>query len=97
MVMGPTPPGTGVMHPATSTASSKRHVPAQTVVRAIDADVDDGGARRDPVAPDLLRPADGRHQYVGGAAQAGQVAGAGVRDGDGAVAVERAHRLGCRR
>ena len=79
MVMGPTPPGTGVSQPATSRASSPRDVAAQPRVRAVDAHVDDGGARLDPVAPDHLGPADGGHEDVGRAAERLQVARARVR------------------
>ena len=81
MVMGPTPPGTGVSHPATSAASSPGDVAAQAVVGAVDADVDDGRAGLDPVAADHLRAPDRRHQHVGprGRARAGRGCASGPR------------------
>ena len=54
MVIGPTPPGTGVIAPATALASAKATSPtmcgvAVLVDDAVDADVDHGRARLDPV------------------------------------------------
>ena len=51
IVIGPTPPGTGVIAPATSPTSSKSTSPSEAVVGAVHADVDDRRARLDPVAP----------------------------------------------
>ena len=51
IVIGPTPPGTGVIAPATSRAASKSTSPHELAVGvAVDADVDHRGARLDPVA-----------------------------------------------
>ena len=100
MVIGPTPPGTGVIAPATSAASSKATSPTSrplpsSVGDAVDADVDDGRARLDPVAPDHLRPADGGDDDVGPPHDRGQVAGARMGDGHGAALAEQQlrHRL----
>ena len=76
MVIGPTPPGTGVIAPATSTASAKSTSPTSRVLPspldAVDADVDHRGARLDPVAADHPRPADGGDKDVGPAADPGR-------------------------
>ena len=99
-VIGPTPPGTGVIAPATSAASANATSPtrrgsAVRAVDAVDADVDHRGTGPDPVAADHLRPADRRDQDVGAAAFLRQVAGARVRERDRAVGAEqqRCHRL----
>ena len=62
---------------------------------AVDADVDHGRAGLQPVAPDHLRPADRGDDDVGAADDVGQVAGAAVGDGDGAILAEQQlrHRL----
>ena len=94
IVIGPTPPGTGVMAPATSTASAKftsptmRDLPAG-IGHAIDADVDHGCARLDPVAANEFGAADGDAQEFGAPAIVGQIARVGMRDGDGRVLVEQ--------
>jgi hypothetical protein len=51
IVIGPTPPGTGVISPARSAAASKSTSP-RGLVGAVDADVDHRRARLDPVALD---------------------------------------------
>ena len=81
MVIGPTPPGTGVIAPATSLASSKATSPTSRLLPssagdAVDADVDHGRAGLEPVALDHLRPADRGDDDVGAADDVGQVAGA---------------------
>ena len=80
MVIGPTPPGTGVIAPATSTRFVEGDVADQPALAVglldpVDADVDDGRAGLDPVAADHLRPADGGDDDVGAADDVGQVAG----------------------
>jgi hypothetical protein len=57
MVIGPTPPGTGVIAPATSEADVEIHVAHQArlpgfsgCVHPVDADVDHGRPRLDPIA-----------------------------------------------
>ena len=89
MVIGPTPPGTGVMAPATSRASRATSptmraflVPAGLVRQPVDADVDDRRTGLDPVAAHHFRPADGGDQQVGAAAHRRQVVRLGMRDGD---------------
>ena len=80
MVIGPTPPGTGVMAPALfggfvigDVADEPRLALALLGRRdAVDADIDDGRAGLDPVALDHLRPADGGDEDVGRAAERGQ-------------------------
>ena len=50
-VIGPTPPGTGVIHDARSRGRREFHVAGQRPsARSVDADVDDHRARLDPVA-----------------------------------------------
>ena len=100
MVIGPTPPGTGVIAPATSAASSKATSPTSRLLpssarHAVDADVDHRRARLDPVAADHLGPADGGDDDVGAAHDVGQVAGSRMGDGDGALSPEQQlrHRL----
>ena len=90
IVIGPTPPGTGVIAPATSLTSSKATSPTRRRARfaagvgnAIDADVNDISARLDPIAAHHLGPAHGGNQDIGGAADAGQVARARVANGQG--------------
>jgi hypothetical protein len=74
MVIGPTPPGTGVMSEATSFAESKSTSPHKLSVRqAVDADVDDHRARLDHVAGDHLRLAHRGDEDVGAAGVEGQV------------------------
>ena len=58
IVIGPTPPGTGVIQPATSRDAGEVDVAAQlAVVVAVHADVDDDGARLDHVGGEhVARP-----------------------------------------
>ncbi len=102
MVIGPTPPGTGVMAPATSTAAAKSTSPTSRVLPlragrdAVDADVDHGGAGLDPVALDEARPADRGDQDIGLPALARQILGcANGRHTDRAVFAQQQlrHRL----
>ena len=55
MVIGPTPPGTGVIAPATRSRAPKSTSPTSAVVGAVDADVDDDGAGLDHVGRDEAR------------------------------------------
>jgi hypothetical protein len=91
MVIGPTPPGTGVIAPATASASSN----AICARHPVDADVDYGRAGLDEVAPHHAGRADGGDQDVGVAADAPEVLGAGMGDGDGAIGGQQqgGHRL----
>jgi hypothetical protein len=86
IVIGPTPPGTGVIAPATSRASSyatspkTRRLPSRD---SVDADVDHRRTRLDLVAPDEFRAADrGKHE-VRPPADRRQMAGLGMRDSHG--------------
>jgi hypothetical protein len=92
IVIGPTPPGTGVIAPATSEADVEFHVADQTRLSRLlgmrhpgDADVDHRRPGFDPIAPHHLRPADGRDEDVGAAADLGQVLRARMGDRDRAV------------
>ena len=95
IVIGPTPPGTGVIAPARSHRRVEVDVADEAVVGAVDADVDHDRARLDPVALDHPVAADGGDQHVGAAADLGEVARARVADRDGRVGAEqqRGHRL----
>ena len=64
-VSGPTPPGTGVMRPATSLTGPKSTSPDQPRWRAMDAHVDDRRAGLHHVGGDELRLPDGDDQDVG--------------------------------
>ena len=68
IVIGPTPPGTGVIAPATSRAGLEVDVADEPVVGAVDPDVDDRRAGLDPIARDQPRAADRGDQDVGAAA-----------------------------
>ena len=100
MVIGPTPPGTGVIAPATATARVEVDVADEPAlpsgaVDAVDADVDHRRARLDPVALHHARPADRGDQDVGAAADRGEVAGARMRDRHRAAVAQQQlrHRL----
>ena len=100
MVIGPTPPGTGVIAPRTSAASAKATSPTRRLLPS-------GPATRwmptsMTMAPGLiqlplhhLRPADRGDHEVGAADHGGQVARARVGDRDRAVLGEQQlrHRL----
>ena len=93
-VIWPTPPGTGVIAPATFNASCKGHIADQSRLavgarQAVDADIDHGGARLDPVAAHHFRLADGGVDQVGAGAQLCEIARARMRDGHGGVFVEQ--------
>ena len=85
IVIGPTPPGTGVISAARSAAAAKSTSPTRPALGAVDADVDHVGALLDPVALHELGPPDGGDEDVGAAADRGEVARARVAGGDGRV------------
>ena len=95
MVIGPTPPGTGVIAPATSLRAAEIDVADQFAVDPVDADVDHGRAGLEPVALDHVGPADRGDDDVAAADHVGKVAGAAVGDGDRAILPEQQlrHRL----
>ena len=79
MVIGPTPPGTGVIAPAMPCASAKATSPTSLDLPSgagdpVDADIDDDGARLDPVAAHDFRPAHRRDQNIGAAQDRREVA-----------------------
>ena len=66
IVIGPTPPGTGVMNEAIGATDGEIDVAAQLAfVVAVDADVDDDRARLDHVAAQRVAAADGDDDDVG--------------------------------
>ncbi len=78
IVIGPTPPGTGVIAPATPAHSAKGDVAHQPAVRQpVDADIDHRRAGGDPVAADHLRPPDRGDQDLGAAALGGEIGACG--------------------
>ena len=89
MVMAPTPPGTGVMAPATLSPPRNPHRrPVWSCPRpldAVDAHIDHGGARLDPVGLDEYRLADGRDQNIGAARERRQIARTRMRHRDRGV------------
>ena len=100
MVIGPTPPGTGVIAPAIWPPRRRRHRRRAGVLPpspgdAVDADIDHRGAGLDPVAAHHLGLADRGDQDVGAARHRRQVARARMGDRHGAMLGEqqRRHRL----
>ena len=85
MVIGPTPPGTGVIAAGDLERRGEVDVAddaglALALVggrHAVDADIDDGGAGLDPVALDHLRAADGGDDDIGLPHDAGEIASSG--------------------
>ena len=72
-VIWPTPPGTGVIAPATCDDLGEGDIADQTgfavgIRQPVDADIDHGGARLDPVAAHHFRPADGGINQIGAGA-----------------------------
>jgi hypothetical protein len=83
MVIGPTPPGTGVMALATSLTSSKQTSPTSLepfgmggIIDAVDTHVDHDCAGFHPVAAYHLRPSDCPNQHICRPAYAWQILGA---------------------
>ena len=90
MVIGPTPPGTGVMAEATCADGIEIHIAGQLAVRQpVHAHVHDHGPRPDHVGLEELRLADGDDHNVGLAGQGGDVAAAAVADGHRGVGAGR--------
>ena len=79
MVIGPTPPGTGVRKAATS-ATSALDVPPHPGIRTGDADVHDRRALLDHVRGDHPGEADGGNEDVRVEGVAGKILRAGVTD-----------------
>jgi hypothetical protein len=80
MVIGPTPPGTGVIAPATCRAVERPRRPRGAscpillgMRHAVDADVDHRRARLDPIARHHLGPPNGGHEDIGAAADLRQI------------------------
>ena len=64
-VMGPTPPGTGVMYDAFSATAAKSTSPQSLpLCVAVHGHVDDHGALLHHIGGDQARPAHGGHQDV---------------------------------
>ncbi len=78
IVIGPTPPGTGVIRSDLGGAWKVDVTAQAAVVAPVNADVDHDRARLDPIGGDPFRLAHGDDQQVGLAAQCGRVAGRGV-------------------
>ena len=89
IVIGPTPPGTGVIAPATSLTGVEVDVADEPVVGAVGADVDHRRARLHHLGADQARRADRGDEDVGARADRGEVAGARVADGDRRVLAEQ--------
>ena len=87
-VIGPTPPGTGVIRPARSAAAGSTSPTIPLSVR-VDADVHDGGAFLDVGGADEPAAAGGDDEHVRVARPSGEVGRARVADGDGGVALEQ--------
>ena len=99
IVIGPTPPGTGVIAPATA-HRVKIDVADKAVAAArqsdrVDADIDYRGARLDPVDLDHLRLPNRCYHNVGPPADRGRVAALRVDRRDSAIRrkEKRRHRL----
>ena len=98
IVIGPTPPGTGVIAPAIGSTESKSTSPTRPAsVRLMPTSMTDG-AGLDHVGGDHAADGRPRRQHVGAAGHRGQVARARVADRDrGAAVQQRAARPACRR
>ena len=92
IVIGPTPPGTGVIRRGALGGRREGDVADQAGVGAVDADVDHRGALLDPVALDELGPPDRGDEHVGAAADRREVARARVAGGDGGVGGQQQRR-----
>jgi hypothetical protein len=96
IVIGPTPPGTGVMCEATSLDAVEIDVAAQLAfVVAVHADVDHDRARLDHVGGHVLRRPTADHDDVGLAGVVAQVRGRAMAYGHGGVGLQeqQRHRL----
>ena len=96
IVIGPTPPGTGVMAAARAAAACELDVAAQFAVgAAVDADVDHDRAGFDPLAPHQLGAADRGDQQVGARDHVREIARLRMADRHRRVRADqqRRHRL----
>ncbi len=106
MVIGPTPPGFGVIAPATwlhrleiDVADEPVAVLRRGIIDAVHADIDDDRARLDHVGLDEMRLAHRGDEDVGAAAMLGDVFAARMEQRHGRVGVlvllqeDRRHRL----
>ena len=89
IVIGPTPPGTGVSSPAYVAHGVEVDVAAEALVEAVHADVDDRRAGLHRVGADQPWDADGSYQHVGAGADSRQVARARMADRDRRVALQQ--------
>ena len=85
-VKGPTPPGTGVIRPATSFTPSKSTSPTSPASVRFTPTSTTTAPGLTISGGDGLRPADGDDEDVGRPRDGGQVGGAAVADGHGGVA-----------
>ena len=92
IVIGPTPPGTGVMSPATSNTAGSTSPDELAFLGAIDAHVDHGRTRLDHLRRHEPLPADSGHEDVGAPRVAREIVGARVADRHGHVLGEEQHR-----
>ena len=90
-VIGPTPPGTGVMNEARRSAAAYSTSPTSVAADAIDADVDHDRAGLDPFAAHQLGAADRRDDDVGSAHLRGEVRRARMAHDHRRVALEQHH------
>ena len=99
MVIGPTPPGTGVIEPATLAQEAKSQSPTSLALPSRSMRLMPTSMTQ---APGLIQspftisgPADRGDDEVGAAHDGGQVLGARMSDGDGAVLLQQElrHRL----
>ena len=91
-VIGPTPPGTGVMQRRARARRELDVADELAVSDAVDADVDHDGAGLDPLAADQPGLADRRDHDVGAADLGGEVARARMTDRHGRVPLEQQQR-----
>ena len=92
MVIGPTPPGTGVIALATSDADAKVDVADEARFGAIDPDIDHASAGFQPIALDHLRPSHRGDHDVPPAHDFGQVLRPAVGDGHRAACADQQQR-----
>jgi hypothetical protein len=91
IVIGPTPPGTGVNAPAVDFHGIEIDIAnelagAQVLIfDPVDADIDDSRAWLHPIRANHLRTTDCGNQNVGAAGQASDIFGATMSNGDGGV------------
>ena len=100
MVIGPTPPGTGVIAPAIPLRLGKGDVADELrfplgACDAVDADIDDDGALLDPGSAHEFGPADSGDQNIGAPQDRRDVPALGMHERHGAAfgQQQRRHRL----